>query len=325
MAKIKIAFCGCGGIAQFHLSHLVEFDDVEFVGFYDILPEHAEEKARYAGAGKVYGGLEQMLDQAKPDALYICVPPAEHGAIEDAAIARGIPFLVEKPMALSMELAERILAKIEAKGLITAVGFQDRYLDIVEKSQEFLAGRQIGLIEGAWVGGIPGVDWWPKYATSGGQIVEQNIHLFDLLRYLIGEPKSVYCAGGRGIVRRDNYDVHDYSSATVTFQNGVVATLFTGCYLQGGVPDFPNGLTFHCADATVAYRLRSSVSLLQAEGTVQVNRRADQGVTEDRTFVDAVKTGDGSAIRSPYRDAVQSLRLTLACNESMASGCVISL
>ena len=112
-------------------------------------------------------------------------------------------------------------------------GFQDRYLDIVEKSQEFLAGRQIGLIEGAWVGGIPGVDWWPKYATSGGQIVEQNIHLFDLLRYLIGEPKSVYCAGGRGIVRRDNYDVHDYSSATVTFQNGVVATLFTGCYLQG--------------------------------------------------------------------------------------------
>ena len=89
MEKVKVAFCGCGGIANFHLSHLVLFDDVEYVGFYDTRPERAEEKCAMAGGGKVYDALETMLDEAKPDILYICVPPDQHGAIEFAAIEQS--------------------------------------------------------------------------------------------------------------------------------------------------------------------------------------------------------------------------------------------
>ena len=75
MDKVKIAMVGCGGICDFHLSHLVLFDDVEFVGFMDIRHERALEKAAKAGRGKVYDDYITMLDDAKPDALYICVPP----------------------------------------------------------------------------------------------------------------------------------------------------------------------------------------------------------------------------------------------------------
>src|SRR5674476_274942 len=157
MDKLKIAMVGCGGICDFHLSHLVLFDDVEFVGFMDIRPERALEKATKAGGGKVYDDYITMLEDAKPDALYICVPPDQHGFIELEAIKRGIPFLVEKPMALNMELAYSIRDAAEKAGLVTAVGFQDRYLDIIDKTKELLEGRTVGLVEGSWLGGIPGV------------------------------------------------------------------------------------------------------------------------------------------------------------------------
>ncbi|MDW7656120.1 MAG: Gfo/Idh/MocA family oxidoreductase [Bacillota bacterium] len=319
MDKVKVAFVGCGGICNFHLSHLVQFEDVTYVGFMDIRPERAAQKAAMAGGAKVYDDYVTMLDEAKPDVLYICVPPDQHGFIEFEAIKRKIHFLVEKPMALDMKLATAIRDAAEAAGIITAVGFQDRYLDIIDKAKEFLQDRQVGLVDGAWLGGIPGVYWWPTYATSGGQIVEQNIHLFDMLRYLFGEPDRVYCAAARGIVKREGYDLHDYSSAVITFKNQVIATLFTGCFLSRNVPN-KNGLHIRCADADIRYILRQSVELDTGNSVVLHRREADQGVTEDRTFLDAVKNNNPSIIRSPYADACKSLALTLACNESIATG-----
>ncbi len=319
MKKLKIAMVGCGGICNFHLSHLVLFDDVEFVGFMDILPERAQEKATKAGGGKVYDDYVTMLDDAKPDVLYICVPPDQHGFIEFEAIKRGIPFLVEKPMALNMELAYSIRDAVEKAGLITAVGFQDRYLDIIAKTKELLEEQTVGLVEGSWLGGIPGVYWWPTYETSGGQIVEQNIHLFDMLRYLFGEPTKVYCAAAKGIVKREGYDLHDYSSAVITFKNNIIATLFTGCYLGRNVPN-KNGLHFRCVDADIRYILRQSVEIDTGNRTEIFRKEVDQGITEDRTFLDAIKTNNPALVKSPYADACKSLALTLACNESIATG-----
>lgn len=329
MNQPKIAIIGCGGIGSWHLSHLVTFDDIQLAGFCDLIPERAEKFAETAGGGRTYTEYEKMLDEVQPDAVYICVQPNAHGDIERAVIERGIPFLVEKPMALDYALAESICRAAEEKHLITAVGFQDRYLDLTDEIRAFIRDRQVGLVTGAWVGGIPGVWWWRKKETSGGQIVEQNIHLFDMTRYLFGEPESVYCSARSGIVDPEaygvpGYDVDDYSSAVITFQNGVVATLFTGCYtVKGG--GMRNGLNIYCKDATVEYTLRSGVRFRDAENVREIVRQADQGVTEDRTFIDAVKSGDGSAIRSPYADALKSLRLTLACNESIATGLPVRL
>ncbi len=325
MEKVKVAFCGCGGIANFHLSHLVLFDDVEFVGFYDIRPERAEEKCKMAGGGKVYyNGLCEMLDDCKPDILYICVPPDQHGEIEFEAIKRKIHFLVEKPMALNMELAYSIRDAAEAAGIITAVGFQDRYLDVIARTKEFLKEHTVAFVDGAWVGGIPGAYWWPTYATSGGQIVEQNIHHFDMVRNLFGEPVSVYCTARRGLVERDGYDLHDCSIAAITFENGVIASIFTGCYTNGH-PGYHNGLHIHCVDGEVDYQLRNNVTFKTKNETLNYLRVEDAGVAEDRTVIDAIKANDQSLIRSPYRDACKTLALTLACNESINTGKVVQL
>ena len=325
MAKLKIALCGCGGRSMAHLPHLKDFDETELVGFYDIRPERAEEKQAYMGTGKVYyNGVEEMLDDCKPDALYVCVPPDQHGAIELAAIERGIHFFVEKPLALDMEMAEKIRDAAEAKGLITCVGFQDRYLDIIRMTREFISTRTVALVDGAWIGGIPGVYWWPTYATSGGQIVEQNIHHFDMVRYLFGEPERVYCAARKGLVDREGYDLHDASSAVITFKNGIIANIFTDCYTDGH-PGYRNGLRIHCTDSEVDYQLRNNVTFKTAEYTKNFLRVEPHERAINRAYIDALLTGDQSKVKSPYRDACKSLALTIACNESLFSGKVIEL
>jgi len=325
--KLKAAVVGCGGISNWHFKRVKDFKDVEYVGFYDIVKERAEKMAAEKGEGKAFDRYVSMLDEGKPDILYICVPPDQHGMIEYEAIARGIHLMVQKPISTDIAVAEKIGNLITQHNIITSVGFQDRYLDIVDEMKVFLEGREIGLINGAWVGGIPMVYWWVRRSTSGGQIVEQNIHLFDMLRYLVGEPVTVYTAAGKGIVKPHTlkipgYDVEDYSATTVAFRNGSVANIFTGDYLvEGGKMKL--GLTFYAKDATIDYELRKKVTITDKNGSKEVLNKVDQGIALDRIFVDAVKSGkkeDIDKIRSPYFDAIKTLKFTLATNTSIDTG-----
>ena len=78
----------------------------------------------------------------------------------------GIPFMVEKPMTLDLEQADMIARRVKETGLITAVGFQDRYLDLMDMIKDELPKHpKGGLVNGAWIGGIPGVWWWQKKST----------------------------------------------------------------------------------------------------------------------------------------------------------------
>ena len=116
----------------------------------------------------------------------------------------------------------------------------------------------------------------------------------------------------------------DYSSAVMKFKNGVVATLFTGCYNRPGAK-VTNGMTVYCKDGTLEYALRSTLDIYTAEGQTHMDRGEEQTGIMDRVFIDAIKTGDGSKIRSPYADAIKSLKLTMACEESAKTGEVIKL
>lgn len=334
MEKVKVGFIGCGGRASAHFQKLVTFkEDVELVGFADVILSRAENFRDKAGEGKAYTCYKQMLDETKPDAVVIAIEPCAHGEVDREVVERGIHFIIEKPMNLDMEEAEKIDELVTKKRLITSVGFQDRYQDITKIAIEKLAGKRIGLVEGSWVGGIPGVWWWRKKETSGGQVIEQNIHLFDQVRYMLGEPVSVYAAGGKGIVRpaernMPGYNVDDYSSAVIKFESGVVCTLMTGCYVKG--KNKTNGLTFYCEDCVVDYELRRKLTVTDSEGNVEVFDHVIDGIKEqtydlDRVFIDAVKTGDTTKIQSPYCDAIKSLRLCMAVQESIETGEVIML
>lgn len=332
MEKVRLGLIGCGGRAKAHMKSFLAMDDVEVVAVADPIEERREEAAKMFGCTNVYKNHTELLDNAAGniDALVIAVEPTAHDDMELRAVELGIPFLVEKPMSIDLDLCEKINAAVKEKNLITAVGFQDRYQDLTDIIKAELPNHKTGgLVYGAWVGGIPGVWWWQKKSYCGGQLVEQNIHLLDQLRYFFGEPLSVYATASTGIVKAgelcsEEYDTDDHSTAVIRFENNVTATLVSGCYIKKGIGTRPRcGLYITLEDIVFDYRLRNNLIIETKNETRDIKRVADQTFTLDRAYIDAIKTGDRSYIRSDYEDAMKSLRLGFAANKSMETGEVI--
>ncbi|MBR4442815.1 MAG: hypothetical protein IKS52_06065, partial [Clostridia bacterium] len=171
--------------------------------------------------------------------------------------------------------------------------------------------------------------WWQKKSTCGGQLVEQNIHLLDGLRWLYGEAISVYATATRGMVAAGEngvspeYDTDDHSTAVIRFDNNVTATLVSGCYVKSCRPFC--GLAISLQDRVLEYHLRNNLVIRTAAETRDIPRKVDQTTLLDRAFIDAVRAGDPTAVRSPYADALKSLELGFAANRSMETGQAIIL
>lgn len=341
----KLAMIGCNNFGGYHLDHLVQFKDIELAGFCDVLIDRAEGFVKKAGSGKAFSDFVQMYDEIKPDMLYICVPPNCHGRIEFEAIHRGIPFYVEKPLALDADLARELVRQVEKAGLIAASGFQCRYDSMNVIARKFIKTHPILHVSGSRIGGLPKGLWGRIKTDSGGQLVEQTIHQMDMMRYLLeDEPDTVYSVASRGFITQEElpgYFTDDFSTTLVTFKSGITATMLTGYYALS--PScWDSKMVFGSRTARMDYRLITDLTLygkdgnttedlagvVPAEGAVRtadgtgitVKSERDPGLESDRTFVDAVISGDASKIRSPYADAWKSVAFCLACNESMRTG-----
>ncbi len=337
----KLAMIGCGGIGTYHLGHFLGFKDfVELAGFCDLIEDKAKAFVAKAGCGKAFTDFRKMYDEISPDLVFICVPPYCHGDIENETIKRGIPFFVEKPLALDLGMAKDILAQVKEKKLITASGFQCRYSNLVEPNKAFIRDNEICFVSCARIGGIPGVEWWQKKAISGGQIVEQTIHQFDIIRYVFGEPEEVFTFGTRNFVTKPGFDTDSLSTTAIRFANGALGTISTGCYATNG-SSFDSKVTFSGHDCRADLAILSYFTtyggaaqkkedglILSNDGTMSASsdgkvtyrQDGDAGILCDRTFIEAVISGDGSKVRSPYEDALKSLIFTMSCNKSMESG-----
>ena len=344
----KLALIGCGGIGSYHLGHFLGFKDiVELVGFCDIIPERAEAFVEKAGCGKAFTNYLDMYDEVKPDMVFICIPPYCHGEIEFETIKRGIHFFVEKPLALDLDLARRIRDAAEEKGIITASGFQCRYSNLVQPNVDFCRNNEVVFIDCTRIGGVPGAEWWMDKSRSGGQIVEQTIHQFDIVRYVFGEPTEVCTYATKGYVNEygDGYKTDDCSVSIVKFENGAIGTFSTGCYAKTG-DSFDSKVIFSTRDKRAELKILSKFEVFgeaneeekdeNADGGFVIKgdgalgsasaktkvycQEGDAGILCDRTFIEAVITGDGSKIRSSYADAFKSVSFTMACNESMRTG-----
>lgn len=298
------------------MKRLSEMEDVALVAFADVSEATVQDAASKFGV-KAYTDAAKMLDENELDAVYICIPPFAHGQPERLAIERNLAIFVEKPVHLDIGEAREFAAEIKARGLVTSVGYQERYIDVIGRLKEELKREKVGLVLGYWMGGVPGVAWWRKRHMSGGQAVEQTTHVFDMARYLIGEVKAVQAVGMRGLVDElEGYDTEDASAANLIFENGAIGTIFSACFLKTG-QNVPAGLDIFCRNTVFNYRLRSSVTVARNSETQTWRIQNDYQYEADRAFVDAVKAKNPGGVRSSYADSVRSLELTLAVNKAM--------
>lgn len=327
MNKVRVGIIGCGWFGNFHLSNLLKMDNVEIVALVSSNKMKLEDTGKKVPEASLYTSYLDMFQSDKaPEAIFICVPPDRHEKIELLAAEKGIHIYVEKPIALSMEKALEVEKAINNAGIIASVGYHERYSDTIENIREYISNREIGIATGKWLGGIPGAAWWRRKEGSGGQLVEQCTHIFDLLRYLFGEAESVYSRAVKGIVKDlPNYDIEDASSTIVTFKNGISASILTGCYFDDGVIKNGAGLQILCKDSVVEYDWMSEVRYIIKDETKIVSASDDAHSRAAKVFINAVQTKDVNLIKSTYSDSVKTLELTLAANESMISKLPVNL
>ncbi len=316
----RIGFIGAGGIAHRHFGVLERFEDVAIVAIADVDGARADEAAARFGA-QAFTDIDAMLDAVEVDALYICVPPFAHGAPERAAIARSLPFFVEKPVALDLPTAKAIAVEVAAANLVTAVGYHWRYLDTVDEVRGLLAHNPARLMSGYWLDSTPPPQWWWHEDQSGGQMVEQTTHLIDLARYLAGDVTRVFgLAGHTDRAEFPGLDVPTVSTASLQFASGAIANFASTCLLgwnhRVGLHLFGDRLAVEITDRELMVDVGRGRPVRGAQG--------DPVWHEDRDFIDAVQ-GKENRIRCPYADAVETHRVALAIGESARTGAAIML
>jgi predicted dehydrogenase len=311
--RLRIAVVGAGGVAARHVRVLSGFDDAEVVAVADPVAAAAEQLAAACGA-TAYADAEHALDAGRPDAIYVCVPPFAHGDPERAALARGLPLFVEKPLAVDLATAEKLAAEMDEAGVPTGTGYHWRCLDTVERAAEILARSPARLVQGLWLDKVPPPAWWATRDRSGGQVVEQLTHVLDLARVLVGEVELVTATGSR----QDSSpgDVDDVTAGTLRFRSGAVGTVAASSLLPAKTAA---ELRAVCADGTV---LTVAETGLTVDGETAAPA-VDGHEAVDREFLDVLR-GRRAATRAPYREALATHRLGTALARAAATGAAVA-
>ncbi len=323
MNPLRTGILGCGGYAHRHAQILAALpDEAEMVAFCDRneWKAHAFADQYTGGRGAVFTGHQAMFDRAALDLAIICLPPYGHTDEVEQAAERGIHLLIEKPIALTSEHGWRMVEAAERAGIKTQVGFMFRFGEAVERLALMLesgeAGRP-GLISARYFCNALHADWWRVREKSGGQLVEQAIHLFDLLRFLFGEPVSVYS-------RQENlfhcdvpgYTAEDVSATVVSFANGALGVVYA---TNGAIP----GKWVHDYRVVAGKLTAEFTSANQATFVFTAEpERAPLVVASDRDFrlaqtqdlLRAIRTGGQT--RTPLREGARTLDLVLAAVRS---------
>lgn len=315
---LRIGIVGTGWFSKVHADILSNMDGVQVAAFVGTSQEKAARAVQGYASAKAYSNTEQMLDETKPDAVYICVPPFAHGEIESQLVQRGIPFLVEKPLGTNLDTPRQILHGVKKAGLITSAGYHFRYTDAAIKAAELLEGRKIGMALGYWMGDMPQVYWWRQQEGSGGQFIEQTTHMVDLLRCLLGEVDEVYAAFAHRAMKdiHEGVTVHDVGTATLKLRSGAVATISNTCML----PESDKvGLAIYTEQGVID--IQPDKLIVKEKGRLtEIRNAANPYLRENEAFVHGLRTGDASGILSTYEDAVKTMEVTYAALRSAESG-----
>ncbi len=313
---VRIGLIGTGGIGQAHIRRLVQIPEAHIVALCDIV----EEKARTVAAPldvPVYTDGAKMIAEAAMDALYICVPPDQHGEMEIQAAQKGLHLFVEKPVNLYLDRGMRAWQAIKAAGVMTQSGYSFRYLAPSLQLKQFLEDKPVGTASAVRWGGIPRTPWWRKYDESGGQLVEMTTHQVDLLRWVMGEVEAVSASYSFHRLFADQPDitVPDTQAALLHFRSGASAVVTTSCALGRG---FRSEMEFVIRDARVVWK--ADGVKVEPDDAYTLPPPTDETPSIDAAFVRAVASQNPVFLRSPYDDALRSAAVTLAANLSAENG-----
>lgn len=210
-APLPVGVIGVGALGQHHARHLASAHGCVLVGVHDADPARAEAVAASCGT-RAYRDLDALL--ASVQAVTVAVPTACHAEVGLRALERGVAVLMEKPLAATLEEADRLVAAAEARGLPLQVGHVERFNRVIRAAQPFLDNPRY--LEGTRL-----APFQPR-GTDVAVVLDLMIHDLDLLLHLTGGVEASEVRASGVAVLSPHLDM---ANARVEFANGAVANV----------------------------------------------------------------------------------------------------
>lgn len=343
---MRYALIGCGRISTNHIKAALG-NHLEITAVCDVLPERMDALLAKHGLEKEkrikrYTDYKQMIEENNLELISIATESGLHAEIALYCIEKGIHVIIEKPMAMSLTDADKIIQLSEEKKVKVCVSHQNRFNVAVQEMRNALEEGRFGkLSHGAihvrWNRNqeyYTQAPWRGTWAQDGGALMNQCIHGIDLLRWTFGdEIEEVY---GQTRQQFHKYlEAEDIGMAVVKFKNGAIATI------EGTTNVYPQNL-------------EETLYVFGEKGTVKLGGKSTNNIDvwefEDETEADKTNKGleevtsnvygNGHASlfadmmdaiqtdRKPYVDAVagrNALELVLAVYKSQKTGQPVKL
>jgi len=221
---LRVALLGGGFMGRMHAAAYSYLDDVELVALACKEPRASEEYEVFRGL-RVYDDGEQMMEQERLDLVDICLPTFLHAEWAIKAAKRGLHVLSEKPMALKVEDADRIIETVEQAGVKFMVAHCIRFWKEYLYLRDVVESGELGVLKSIkmWRAGAAPLWSWDGWLLdkdrSGSMMIDMMIHDVDFLQVIAGKPLEVHALG----FRKDALWIH--ANVLLRFRNELSAFL----------------------------------------------------------------------------------------------------
>ncbi len=305
---LRIGLIGAGWIATDHVFVLRKLGH-DVVATCDIDLERAQKLA--PDGARAYTDWEKMLAGEELDAVWVATPPLLHRAPAVAAMERGLPVFLEKPIARTLDDARAIAETAERTGVVCAIGYQWHATEALEWLLEALGAQQVAYLWGVSTGPTAARPWFLDRAGGGGNLLERGSHQLDLQRAVAGEVASVQVAASAVHLAQSEVDepgdIEDAATMTLRFESGAVGTVLLAWTAQGQPGAY--SLDVLAPAATLRIKLDPAFTLSGQVGDEHVKRTMTVHPFERSVarFVEAVRAGDPGRVFCAPRDALGTL------------------
>jgi predicted dehydrogenase len=313
---LRVGLLGIGGIGARHADAVPKVDGLELVACCGRDPNKVADFVAARGVAG-YTDFPAMLERERLDLLVVALPPFAHDGQVELAARAGINLLVEKPIALSQDRANAMVAA--AREVVAACGLMYRFGAAVERWDSLRdtgATGRIAHFSGSFHCNALHAPWWRDRDRSGGQVVEQLIHIVDLARVNLGMPRSVFATASRfGHADMPGYTAEDVSAIVLTYDSGAVGVLHASNLATPGRWTKEWQIVGEAMTGRFTDPNRAELWDASIDGAVErIDAGPDPFIAQLADIANAIRSG--SSVRVPLADGAETLRIVLAARRS---------
>lgn len=236
------AIVGCGVIASHHARAIAGVPNARLLAVADVVPEAAQRRGAEFGVD-AYSDLGEMLRRPDVDVVAVCVPSGLHASVGIQAAEAGKHVIVEKPIDVSLEAADRLIAACRRQGVKMTVISQHRFDPGIREVRAALDAGRFGRL----ILGDVSMKWYRTHQyygrggwrgtwelDGGGALMNQGVHWVDVLRWMMGPIDRVF---GRCATIAHDIPVEDVALALLTFRCGALGTIELSTAVYPGLPE----------------------------------------------------------------------------------------